>query len=48
MLTSGGAIRAALVVFRHENQIDSVHRGVEWFDKELKGSSASWTGAQAK
>ncbi len=32
---------------KRENQIDSIHRAVEWFDKYLKGGAASQTGAQA-
>ena len=32
---------------KRENQIDSVRRTVEWFDKYLKGGATSQTGAQA-
>ena len=30
-----------------ENQIDSIRRTVEWFDKYLKGGAAAPAGAQA-
>ena len=32
---------------KRENQIDSIRRTVEWFDKYLKGGAASQTGAPA-